>query len=208
MSVPKSPFTLAHWRREISGLYANVRRAPVDGHSQACERFRASRDALFREHEDSPIEADQRSRFPGLKYFAYDPAWRILGAIDRNVQNNNFEVDLGSDGLMKYTRIARVQFSLWGQMASLSLFWINGYGGGLFLPFNDGTNGRSTFGGGRYLYDTIKGADLGVGLTDMVLDFNYAYNPSCAYDEQWVCPLPPPENRLAFDVFAGEQNPW
>ena len=138
----------------------------------------------------------------------YEDITRLLGAIDRNVQNNSFEVDLGSDGLMKYTRIARVHFSLWGQMASLSVFWINGYGGGLFLPFTDGTNGRSTFGGGRYLYDTIKGADLGVGSTDMVLDFNYAYNPSCAYDEQWVCPLPPPENRLAFDVFAGEQNPW
>lgn len=208
MAVPKSPFTLAHWRREISGLYANVRRAPVNGRSQACERFRASRDALFREYEDSPIETDKRSRFPGLKYFAYDPAWRILGAIDRNIQNDTFEVDLGSDGLMKYTRIARVRFSLWGQMASLGVFWINGYGGGLFLPFNDGTNGKSTFGGGRYLYDTIKGADLGVGSTDMVLDFNYAYNPSCAYDEQWVCPLPPPENRLVFDVLAGEQHPW
>ncbi len=204
MSVPKSPFTLPSWRREISGLYANVRKAPVDGRAQACERFRASRDSLFREHEDSPIGEGQRSRFPGLKYFVYDPAWRTLGAIDRNVQGSTSEVDLGADGLMKYTRIARVQFSVVGQMASLSVFWIEGYGGGLFLPFRDSTNGKSTFGGGRYLYDTIKGADLGVGSTEMVLDFNYAYNPSCAYDEHWACPLPPLENRLSFDVLAGE----
>jgi uncharacterized protein (DUF1684 family) len=75
------------------------------------------------------------------------------------------------------------------------------------LPFQDRTNGQSTFGGGRYLYDTIKGADLGVRSTEMVLDFNYAYNPSCAYDERWVCPLSPPENHLTIEIQAGEQKP-
>jgi uncharacterized protein len=86
----------------------------------------------------------------------------------------------------------------------LSLFWITGYGGGIFLPFGDASNRHTTYGGGRYLYDTIKGADLGTGLQEIVLDFNYAYNPSCAYNPRWVCPLSPPENRLPFPIAAGE----
>jgi uncharacterized protein (DUF1684 family) len=207
VTAPKNPFTLAGWRREVYGLYASVRKAPLDGRAQACDRFRASRDALFREHTDSPIQLDRRSRFPGLNYFPYDQAWRTLGVIDRQVQQEAFEVDLSEDGILKYTRVARIHFTLAMHSVSLSLFWIEGYGGGLFLPFQDRTNGYSTFGGGRYLYDTIKGADLGVRSTEMVLDFNYAYNPSCAYDERWVCPLSPLENHLAIEIQAGEQKP-
>ena len=85
------------------------------------------------------------------------------------------------------------------------MYWLEGYGGGIWLPFADATSGADTYGGGRYLYDTIKGADLGAGERELVLDFNYAYNPSCAYDERWSCPLPPAENRLPFAVPAGER---
>jgi hypothetical protein len=88
--------------------------------------------------------------------------------------------------------------------AALTLYWVEGYGGGLFLPFKDLTNGGKTYGGGRYLYDTIKGADLGAGNGALVLDFNYAYNPSCAYNPRWICPLPPRENALYAAVEAGE----
>jgi uncharacterized protein (DUF1684 family) len=90
-------------------------------------------------------------------------------------------------------------------MYSLNLYWIDGYGGGLFLPFGDASNGNQTYGGGRYLYDAIKGADLGGGTDQLVLDFNYAYNPSCAYNAIWVCPLSPLENRLPVTIKAGEQ---
>ena len=88
---------------------------------------------------------------------------------------------------------------------TLTLFWMEGYGGGLFLPFRDLTNGHETYGGGRYLYDTIKGADLGAGNGEIVLDFNFAYNPSCAYSPRWVCPLSPPQNTLAVRLEAGER---
>jgi hypothetical protein len=88
--------------------------------------------------------------------------------------------------------------------ATLTLYWIEGYGGGLFLPFRDGTNGTETYGGGRYLYDTIKGADLGAGRRAITLDFNFSYNPSCAYSPRWLCPLSPAENSLPFRVAAGE----
>jgi hypothetical protein len=102
--------------------------------------------------------------------------------------------------------VATVQFAIKGWAAQLSLFWIEGYGGGLFLPFKDLTSKTETFGAGRYLYDTIKGADLGADETQIVLDFNFAYNPSCAYNTRWHCPLPPAANQLAVSIRAGEMN--
>jgi uncharacterized protein (DUF1684 family) len=89
----------------------------------------------------------------------------------------------------------------------LSLFWLPDYAGGLFLSFRDATNGAETYGGGRYLLDTAKSADLGgdPGADTLVLDFNFAYQPSCAFDPRWVCPLVPPENHLDLPVRAGER---
>ena len=90
---------------------------------------------------------------------------------------------------------------------SLTIYWMAGYAGGLFLPFRDTTNGTTTYGAGRYLLDAAKSADLG-GSADrgtLILDFNFAYHPSCAFDPRWSCPLAPPENRLDVAVEAGER---
>ena len=123
-----------------------------------------------------------------------------------DVERVSYPVELPADGLLCYTRVAQVRFVYADQPAQLSLFWMEGYGGGLFLPFLDETNTNETYGGGRYLYDTIKGADLGTNGSTLVLDFNFAYNPSCAYDDRWTCPLAPRENRLSFPVQAGEKS--
>lgn len=89
----------------------------------------------------------------------------------------------------------------------LALFWIDVYGGGLFVPFRDGTSGNGTYGGGRYLLDTVKGADLGSTADGrLILDFNFAYHPSCHYDPRWSCPLAPRENWLAARIEAGERS--
>jgi uncharacterized protein (DUF1684 family) len=167
--------------------------------------FRAGRDELFKSHPQSPLTAQQRSRFAGLKYYGYDSRWRTVGTLDKSVERETVSVELPAEGLLHHTRVARVHFSVLGHQAELSLFWIEGYGGGLFLPFRDVTCGQESYGGGRYLYDTIKGADLGVGEDEIPLDFNYGYNPSCAYSGRWVCPLSPPENSLPFAVEAGEK---
>src|SRR4051794_37978117 len=90
---------------------------------------------------------------------------------------------------------------------SLDAYWLEGYGGGLFLPFRDATSGRETYGAGRYLLDTVKGADLGGDVESLVLDFNFAYNPSCAWDDSWACPLSPPANKLPIPVTAGGLTP-
>ncbi len=187
-------------------MYQVVRRASPEDAEGTCTRFRAARDELFRTHAASPLGPKLHGRFRGLRYYPYDSVWRVDALLDPDVTRETMTVDLGADGTLRYTRIAALRFNTPGGPAALSLFWIEGYGGGLFLPFRDRTNGSDTFGGGRYLYDTIKGADLGSAERSMVLDFNYAYNPSCAYDQRWVCPLAPAENSLSLAVGAGEKS--
>ena len=106
-----------------------------------------------------------------------------------------------------FTRFARAGFDINGQGVSLDLYWLEGYGGGVYLSFADATSGDETYGAGRYLLDTVKGSDLGSEEGQLVLDFNFAYNPSCCYDPRWVCPLAPPGNRLPIAVRGGERYP-
>ncbi|MCG8347193.1 MAG: DUF1684 domain-containing protein [Chloroflexales bacterium] len=207
MANPTNPLTLAHWRRSVAEIYSAVRWTPLGKQPRIWKQFRAVRDDLFANHPDSPLSTEQRAQFTGLNYYPYDPSWRVLGDVEPAVERDTFAVDLPVDGPLHYMRVAWICFMLQGQAATLSLFWIEGYGGGLFLPFGDATGGETTYGGGRYLYDTIKGADLGSVGGQLVLDFNYAYNPSCAYNDRWVCPLTPRENRLPWSVEAGEQTP-
>ena len=204
MSGPPNPFTLAAWRRTVAAQYAQLRVNATDRAAQA-RQFRNARDELFRTHVESPVPPDRRREFPGVPWYDYDPKWRVMGIIEPIAARTTFEIVLGADGVLRCTRIARVHFAVQANRGALTLYWLEGYGGGLWLPFADATNGVTTYGGGRYLYDTIKGADLGVGEETLVLDFNYAYNPSCAYDVRWSCPLSPPENRLSFAVEAGER---
>jgi len=204
MSTPADPFTLARWRRTIAALYGKVREDVPDRVAQAA-MFRRSRDALFRGGAQSPLPEARRRDYPGVPYYPYDPAWRVMGTIEPQAAGETFEIDLATDGALRVTKVGHASFSSLRGEATLALFWMEGYGGGLWLPFSDATSGHATYGGGRYLYDTIKGADLGVNSGTIVLDFNYAYNPSCAYDAAWSCPLSPAENRLPFAVEAGEK---
>jgi uncharacterized protein len=205
LSTPADPFTLADWRHTVAEQYAAVRAlAHADGRA-AATRFREARRQLFLGHPDSPIEPERRPEWGGLHWYPYDPGWRVRGDIDSTAPRQTFEIPLASDGVLRCTRIGRVRFRVAGQAASLAVYWFEGYGGGLWLPFSDASSAGDTYGGGRYLYDTIKGADLGISGGEIVLDFNFAYNPSCAYDDRWSCPLSPPENRLPFAVTAGER---
>src|SRR5262249_59034997 len=147
----------------------------------------------------------ERIRFEGLRYYDYDPAFRFLLPIEPDAATEVLEVELEHDGLLRMRRFGKVHMRIAGQAVSLSLFWLLGYGGGVFVPFRDTTNGDTTYGGGRYLLDTIKHADLGQVGGRLVIDFNYAYNPSCAYNSRRGCPLAPAENRLPIPIPAGEQ---
>ena len=114
----------------------------------------------------------------------------------------------GSGGAFRVRRIGVVRPGGPLGDAALPVLWIEGYGNGLFLPFRDATNGDRTYGAGRYLLDTVKGADQGGrrGGGTLTLDFNLAYHPSCAHDPRWVCPLAPPASRLAIPAPVGERS--
>ncbi len=180
-------------------MYATIRHIDPE---QGWNAFRSERDILFKTHPQSPLSELQRERFEKLEYFPYDSQWRLTVPLEPPSSRTPVRIDLGEDGNFLITEMGQVRIR---PDASLSLFWVEGYGGGLFLPFADGTNGETTYGGGRYLLDGIKGADLGMQGDQIILDFNFAYNPSCVYDERWVCPLPPEENHLPFEVAAGEK---
>lgn len=202
MDEPFATASLWDYRRRVADLYAGVRGSadPVAG----WERWRAGRDVLFADHPQSALEPATRTRFAGLAYFAYDPAWRVTAPLEPAVPHL-FGAAHSSAGVTAMRRFALVRFRIGGTVHALSLYWLEGYGGGLFLPFRDLTSGAETYEGGRYLLDTAKGADLGGTPEAIVLDFNFAYHPSCVHDPHWSCPLAPPENRLTIPVRAGER---
>jgi hypothetical protein len=192
---------LLDWKRRVFALYVGVR-TTADPEA-AWHAWREGRDALFSGHPQSPLPLETREGFGGLRYFDYDPALRVLGELARG-DDELRDVAASGGETVRFRRFGVVRFELAGDELELSLYWLEGYGGGVFLPFGDATGGRETYGGGRYLLDTVKGADLGEADGRIVLDFNFAYNPSCSYDPRWVCPLSPPENRLTVAVRAGE----
>lgn len=194
---------LAEWRRTVAELYATVRAAPFEERESAWQIWREGRDRLFWEHPLTPLDAEQIVSVSTVPYYPYDLNWRKIGRINHDTPHEEFIIEL-PEGNLRMTRIACVSFNHAAQKHTLGLYWIDGYGGGLFLPFGDQTNNQQTYGGGRYLYDSIKGADLGQIGDNIILDFNFSYNPSCGYNHQWVCPLAPRENRLQTRVEAGE----
>jgi uncharacterized protein len=149
---------------------------------------------------------EARRSFDGLPLFDYDPSWRTMAEVVPAAPEHYEIATSGTeDGSYGFNRFAVARLESPGGPVELELYWLEGYGGGLFLPFRDATSGKETYGAGRYLLDTVKGADLGMEGDRLVLDFNFAYNPSCAYDPSWVCPLAPPPNRLTVPIPAGER---
>jgi uncharacterized protein (DUF1684 family) len=202
--------TLADWRRRISTLYVEVRAMGASDPAVALAHWRAAREWLFREHPQSPVPAADRADFRA-RHFDHDPSVRFVvpvepapaadpGALALELPNS------GSDAL-SFRRVGVVRLPFPDGEQRLSVFWLAGYAGGLFIPFRDATNGHETYGSGRYLVDGAKSADLGADEStgDLILDFNFATQPSCAFDPRWACPLAPPENRLDIEVRAGER---
>jgi uncharacterized protein (DUF1684 family) len=189
---------LLDWKRHVTELYARIRETPDP--EVAWRDWCETRTELFREHPQSPVPADARRSFDGPVVYSYDPAWRLLAEIEPMAEER-FDLPSSDGGTMTFRRFARA----YAAEVTLDLYWLEGYGGGLFLPFADATSGGETYGAGRYLLDTVKGADLGLADGRLVLDFNFAYQPSCSYDVRWSCPLAPPANRLAVRVDVGER---
>ena len=190
---------LLDYRRRVSTMYADVRAMlPADAVA-AHALWRVGRDGLFGTHPQSALQAHARATFTGLAYRPYDPKLAYTAPV-RALPHEKYDVDTSTGSVIPFIRIGVVDLPV----GSLEVFWLDSYSGGIFIPFRDATSGTTTYGGGRYLLDTAKSADLGGRDGELVLDFNFAYHPSCHYDPQWVCPLAPPTNRLTVPIDAGE----
>lgn len=193
--------TLADWRRQTAEIYSEVRASsePEQGHA----RWRARRDHLFQDHPQSPLGPADQLRSSGLPYWRYDPRWRFALPLLPTPDPAAYEVQTAPG---ENTRIRQVGWvELPAGAGRLAVWWLEQYAGGLFVPFRDATAGDATYGAGRYLLDTAKGADLGMDDGLLVLDFNFSYHPSCRYDPAWQCPLAPPQNVLSVAIEAGER---
>jgi uncharacterized protein (DUF1684 family) len=217
---------LADWRRRVAMLYVEVRTLAVSDPAVAVTHWRAVRAQLYGTHPQSPVPIRERATFRA-QHFPHDPALRfevpvmldVVGHEQRSGQGEEADQPLpapavgaaaipssmGHDMIMQ--RLGWVDIPFPAGPRRLALFWMEGYAGGLYLPFGDATNGEETYGAGRYLLDGAKSADLGgdPARGTLVLDFNLAYHPSCAFDTRWACPLTPPENRLDLPIRAGER---
>jgi uncharacterized protein (DUF1684 family) len=193
---------LLDWRRRVSALYASVRAEadPARGHAL----WRAGRDELFRTHPQSPLPDGDPLRETGLPYWPYDPALRFTLPVRPPDELARLALPTDNDGTTELTLIGRIDLPA-PRDATVDVWWLRQYAGGVFLPLRDGSAGRTSYGGGRYLLDTAKSADLGGTPERLVIDLNFLYHPSCRYDSAWQCPLAPPGNTIAATVEAGER---
>ena len=213
---------LADWRRRIADLYAEVRVLSATDVPAALELWRTTRERLFREHPQSPVPLDQRQAFRA-RHFPTDPSLRFEVAVAPDdvppapaagglagiagLAGLAMELPVSAGGTMSFSRIGHVEVPFAAGARRLGVYWMAGYAGGIFLPFRDATSGNETYAAGRYLLDSAKSADLGGDAErgTLILDFNFAFQPSCAFDPKWACPLAPPENRLDIAIRAGER---
>jgi uncharacterized protein (DUF1684 family) len=162
--------------------------------------YRHRRDHFFAEHPYSPLTDEQRSRFQGLDYFPEREDLALVLPLDESDADIGEEIDLPTtDGKVKvFNRAGRIRFDVDGEGVTLTVLR-DADQGGLFIPFRDASAGSETYAFGRYLEPQNRPD----GTLD--IDFNYAYNPFCAYGEAWSCPIPPEENQLAVTIPAGER---
>jgi uncharacterized protein len=223
---------LADWRRRVADLYAHVRSLATSDPEAAWTAWRTERERLFRSHPQSPLPPGERPAFRA-RHWPYDNRLRFEVPVldgDARVPGATAATTIGpfppgswamgapgrsaivalpnsGQAVLAFQRVGRVELPLQDGTGALSLYWMAGYAGGLFLPFRDRTSGSATYAAGRYLLDTAKGADLGgdPAAGTLIVDLNFAYHPSCAFDPRWACPLAPPENRLTQAIEAGER---
>jgi len=162
------------------------------------QEFRREKDAFFARHPQSPLLDAQRRTFKGLAYFEENPELRVDGPLENAADPGEVGLETTGGGPQVYRRRGVVRFEVAGQPVQVTLFAAQEQHE-LFLPFRDATSGQETYAAGRYL-DVAPPVGGRV-----VIDFNYAYNPYCAYNERWSCPLPPVENWLKAPIRAGEK---
>src|SRR5215510_10971512 len=158
--------------------------------------FRAEKDDFFKTHPQSPLTREQKRDFKGLYYFPENDALRLEVKVERLNDSKPIAMQTSTGGVQEYLRYGRFQFQVDGQTAELTIYQSEN---GFFLPFVDSLADKETYPAGRYLEPEPLPGDR------FLVDFNIAYNPYCAYNEMWSCPITPAENRLKVPIRAGEK---
>ncbi len=162
--------------------------------------FRKAKDDFFKKHPQSPLTEEQKEAFQGLNYFPENPALRLELVLERYANPQRVTMQTSTGGVQEYFCVGQINFQVSGQESVLQVYESADRPGMYFLPFVDATAPDESYGAGRYLEPEEAGEDL------LLVDFNLAYNPYCAYNERWSCPFPPPENRLKVRIEAGEKK--
>ncbi len=199
--------SLLDWRRKISNIYSDVR--SKTNLENAWQEWLRKRKNLFYFHRESPISHLNKNN-EIINFYPYNQKFLFFVNLKKIINSNTIELHIGKDGkarIFPYYRTVGLKKSLFTE---LIIYKFEGYAGGLFLPFKDlgCLNNENHYEGGRYLIDTMKGADLGVNKDNkLMLDFNFSYNPSCAYNNSWVCPILNNKNFVKIFIDAGEKKP-
>jgi uncharacterized protein (DUF1684 family) len=167
-------------------------------HANELDEQRKFKDDFFRQDKHSPLTQEQRSRFTGLTYYPDNPALRLELPLEKLVKHEKVKMQTSTGDVQTYTRLGKVNFRVGGEIVYLTVF---GDSNGYFIPFADSMAGKETYGAGRYLEPELMANG------NLLVDFNQAYNPYCAYNEYYSCPLTPSENRLKVPIRAGEKLP-
>ena len=160
------------------------------------EEFRAEKDEIFKSHPQSPLTAEQKKTFTGLSYFPEEESLRLEVQVEPLDDDRQMQMQTTTGGVQLYHRHGRFKFPVDGETAELTIYRSEH---GYFLPFVDSLAGEETYPAGRYL----EPEELPDGR--FLVDFNIAYNPYCAYNEAWSCPITPAENRIKVPIRAGEK---
>lgn len=165
------------------------------------EKMRREKDAFFASDADSPITAEERPHFKGFKYFPPDPKFLFMLRLQKYENPGTVLMTTSKGTEQRFYKVGYFEFELAGQRVQLQAYTsVERDDKDLFIPFRDGTSGKESYGAARYLDLSLSASD------EYALDFNYAYNPYCAYNDEYVCPLPPKENWLSVEIRAGEKK--
>ena len=160
--------------------------------------FRERKDHFFRTDAQSPLTPEQKKAFRGLNYFPENPQLHFKLPLEKYAQPEHVRMQTSTGDVQNYLRVGQIHSRVNGQDATPQVY-SSEQGGAYFIPFVDATAPAESYGAGRYL----EPEDLGDGT--LHVDLNLAYNPYCAYNERWSCPIPPKENRLSVRIEAGEK---
>lgn len=180
----------------------SIPKIPKNQRTEQINRLREEKDGFFKTDLDSPIPLEERPTFKGLKYYTPDEAYRVLARLELLDKLEPVTIITSIGSRQSYLKYGNLRFEISGVKLELKAYKSteDPFARSLFVPFSDETSGSETYGSGRYLDLEESGGD------EYELDFNLAYNPYCAYNPDYTCPIPPRENRLQVKILAGEKN--